>query len=223
MEYQDEHVHLMQCDCMDYMAPLPDKFYDLVIVDPPYGSENIERDGGTWSKKYNKKIKVWDIAPDENYFKELFRISKHAIIFGGNYFVLPPSNNFIIWRKLTISETFTMAMVEYAWTNIKGNAKIFDFIPQDSNRFHPTQKPVALYKWLIQNYAKTGWKLFDSHGGSMSSAIAAYDMGFHIDVCEKDADYFNDSVKRYKKHIQQGRLFEPEMIEPKQENFNFEV
>lgn len=237
MELPDK-LNLHNCDCMEFMATIPDKYYNLAIVDPPYGScgnedwdkkqkgrfggrfekYSITRTGGTWSKKYqnDKNITHWDIAPPPEYFDELFRVSKNQIIWGGNYFLLPPSNNFIIWQKLTISESFSMAMAEYAWTNIKGNAKIFPCAPQGTvsdKRFHPTQKPVALYKWLLSKYAKQGDKIFDSHLGSMSIAIACHDYGFDLTGCELDVDYYNQAIERVKRHIAQPVLFQAELPE----------
>jgi site-specific DNA-methyltransferase (adenine-specific) len=157
---------------MDLLPLYPDGFFDLAIVDPPYGHAGtveeyhgrnktrfggqfdkyqIARTGGTWQKKYGGKIKSWDIAPGPDYFRELFRVSKKRIIWGGNYFDLPPSRNFIIWKKLTISESFSMSMVEYAWTDIWGNAKCFEYAPQDKNRFHPTQKPPGALPVAVEN------------------------------------------------------------------------
>lgn len=215
-------------DCMEYMRNCPDKFFDLAIVDPPYGdagNENqfkgktrfggwfdkykrIECAGETWSKKYKRKIIDWDIAPSKEYFIELFRVSKNQIIFGGNYFDLPPCRCFLVWEKLTISEKFSMAMCEYAWTSFFSNAKLFKYAPQNSSRFHPTQKPVELYKWILKNYAKKGDKILDTHLGSGSSRIAAYDMGYDFVGCEIDNYYFDAQEKRYKDHIAQHNLFE---------------
>jgi site-specific DNA-methyltransferase (adenine-specific) len=107
------------------------------------GEKVIHASGGGRFARYGDGDKHWDIAPDESYFTELFRVSRYQIIWGGNYFALPPSRNFIIWRKLSISESFSMAMVEQAWTNFKGNAKYFECVSQDKERFHPTQKPVV--------------------------------------------------------------------------------
>ena len=216
-------------DCMEYMKDCPDKFFDLAIVDPPYGSVNgkfqglqggrfsggrfdkyreVERTGGTWAAKYKKKIIRWDFAPPKEYFIELFRVSKNQIIFGGNYFDLPPTRCFIVWEKLTISEKFTMAMCEYAWTSFFSNAKLFKYAPQNSSRFHPAQKPVELYKWILKNYAKTFDLILDTHLGSGSSRIAAYDMGFDFVGLEIDAEYFEKQEKRFKEHCAQGSLFE---------------
>lgn len=110
------------------------------------------RTGGGRAEKYGAKIQHWDIAPEPEYFTELFRVSKNQIIWGGNYFALPPTRCFAIWRKLTISEKFSMAMCEYAWTSFNDNAKVFEAPPQGNGeaRFHPTQKPVPLYRWLLK-------------------------------------------------------------------------
>ncbi len=209
-----DNIALYHVDNMELMAKYKDNYFDLAIVDPPYGMfdqySKIERTGGTWSKKYGKKIKLWDSVPDKKYFDELFRVSKYQIIFGGNYFNLPISRNFIIWRKTGISEKFSMAMVEYAWTSIIGNAKIYEAKPQgkpNNPRIHPTQKPVKLYKWLLKNYAKQGDKILDTHLGSGSIAIACDDMGFSLTACEIDQDYFNAAVKRLKRHQDQFKIF----------------
>lgn len=217
------------CDCMDYMKQFPDKYFDLAIVDPPYGGGNqnaggfkITRTGGTWNKKYytkgqrRTKTCEWDIPPGKEYFSELFRIAKNQIIWGGNYFALPPNRCFVIWRKLTISEKFTMAMCEYAWTSFEDNAKWIELAPQDGNRFHPTQKPIALYIWLLENYAKPGDKILDTHMGSQSSRIAAWKMGFDYWGCEIDQEYFDQGCARFEKEKRQLSLFaQPE--EPGQE------
>lgn len=211
---------LYNCDCIEAMREYPDKYFDLAIVDPPYGSGGVEdwekktrfgprfdkykkhgRTGGGYFKKYGKKIIDWDIAPGKEYFEELFRISKHQIIWGGNYFnkYLPSNRNFIIWRKLTISESFTMAMAEYAWTSLNGNAKVFECAPQGTKaepRFHPTQKPVALYEWLLSQYANKGDKILDTHAGSGSSLIACHRMGFEITAFEIDKEYYQKAKAR---------------------------
>ena len=166
----------------------------------------ITRTGGTWQTKYKGKIKSWDVAPRPDYFKELFRVSKKVIIWGGNYFGLPANRNFIVWRKLTISESFSMAMVEYAWTNIWGNAKWFECAPQDKNRFHPTQKPAALYRWLLKNYAQRGWQILDTHLGSGTHALACIDMGFDLTACEIDEFYCSESIKMIRNHLTQGTI-----------------
>ena len=179
------------------------------------------RTGGTWATKYGKKIIGWDVAPGEEYFKELFRVSKNQIIWGGNYFSLPPTRCFLVWRKLTISESFTMAMAEYAWTSFNGNAKVFECAPQGASkdpRFHPTQKPVALYTWVFKQFAKPGDRVLDTHLGSGSSRIAAYGLDLDFTGIEIDKGYFEKSVERFElvchgvqdiggHKVEQGSLF----------------
>lgn len=206
-------------DCMEYMKTLPDKAFDLAVVDPPYGNggSNFATSNGTrfggWFDRYDKDKKLrkksnWDYAPSEDYFKELFRVSKNQIIWGGNYFSLPPCRCFIIWKKTNIPENFSMAMCEYAWCSFNDNAKVIELPSQNiANRFHPTQKPVALYEWIYKNYAKKGDKILDTHMGSGSSRIAAYDMGFDYVGCEIDKDYFKKEEERFKEHSAQLNLF----------------
>ena len=215
-------------DCMNFMRDKPDGFYDLAIVDPPYGGSGKENDsekismsrrGGTWATKYgismggginDTPIETWDYAPPKEYFDELFRVSKNQIIWGGNYFNLPPFRCFIIWKKLTISEKFTMAMAEYAWTSFNKNAKVFECAPQgnpNEPRFHLAQKPVRLYKWCLNMFAEKGWKLLDTHGGSMSSAVAASELGFDMDICEINDFYFTKGKERVEKSMKQLNLF----------------
>lgn len=152
----------------------------------------------------------WDIAPSQEYFDELFRVSKNQIIWGGNYFNLPPTRCFLIWRKLSISEKFSMAMCEYAWTSFNANAKIFECVPQGVKadpRFHPTQKPIKLYAWIMNNYAKEGDRILDTHLGSGSSAIAAHNLGFDFTGIEIDQEYYNSAKERLIRHQQQLTLF----------------
>lgn len=187
------------CDCMKFMKNIPDKYYELAIVDPPYGIKRFkENDGGNSKKirRFGDKDKNWNnIKPDEKYFTELFRISQYQIIWGGNNFILPESEYFIIWDKMQFVPSF--ARCEYAWTNKKVPAKMFNFRYHNKCKIHPTQKPVALYKWLLQNYAKPNDKIFDSHVGSGSIRIACYELGFDFEGCELDVDYWNDQEKRY--------------------------
>lgn len=221
----DGMIQLFNANNLEIMRSFKDKEFDLAIVDPPYGDFNgtIERTGGTWSKKYqtDNSIKKWDFAPSEEYFKELFRISKDQIIWGGNYFDLPPSKHFLIWEKLTISESFSMAMVEYAWSSINDNAKLFKWRPQRENGIHPTQKPVELYDWILNRYAKENFKIIDTHLGSGSIAIAVEKanrldkMNLTFVGIEINTDYFNAGVKRFENYKRQGVLFAPE-IKPEQ-------
>ena len=230
------------CDCLEYMKGLPDKYFSLAIADPPYGDagqgfsgeerfggrferyrkNNVERTGGTWAAKYEKKIAGWDVAPTQEFFDELERVSENRIIWGANYFIMPPTRCFVVWKKLSISESFSMAMAEYAWTSFNGNAKVVEMAPQGKKgktRFHPTQKPVELYSWLLKNYA-SGGVIFDPMMGSASSRIAAYKLGLDYVGCEIDKEYFDKGVERFEKEckgitrindnttIQQLQLFE---------------
>lgn len=199
-------ISLINGDCMEYLRSLPDNAFDLAVVDPPYSKAggNVGRTGGTWAAKYGTSIRDWDIAPSDEYFKELFRVSRNQIIWGGNYFNLPPTRCFLIWRKLSISENFTMAMAEYAWTSFDGNAKVFDYAPQGKKndpRIHPCQKPIALYKWILEKYANKADKILDTHLGSGLSAIAAWELGFEFVGIEIDETYFGSSIQRINRHI----------------------
>ena len=196
-------------DCMEYMATLPDKAFELAIVDPPYGI-GITESGRL--KKYNANKTKWDdLTPTDEYFKELFRVSANQIIWGGNYFDLPPTRGFIIWDKKQ-PEDVTFASCEYAWSSFNTSAKTFYYsaLKQVDKRIHPTQKPVALYEWLLIHYAKPGDKILDTHLGSGSSRIAAYDLGFDFVGCEIDKDYFDAQEERYQAHIAQTSLFDKE-------------
>lgn len=200
-------------DCMEFMAGLLDGFFDLVIADPPYG---IGEDGGSQrtrgSINTNGVKKNWDNKrPDESFFLELMRVSKNQIICGGNYFadMLPASRCWIYWQK-NIGGDF--ADGELCWTSFDKVLKEFTKRSQTFNRQHPTQKPVALYKWLLTNYAKPGQKIFDPMMGSQSSRIASHDMGFDYWGCELDAEYFRDGEARYKAHIAKPVLFPPDQM-----------
>ena len=167
-------------------------------------------DGRDLGGEVRKKIIAWDVAPKKEYFDELFRVSRNQIIWGGNYFDLPPTRCFIVWRKLTISENFSMAMAEYAWTSFNDNAKVFECAPQGKvgdERFHPTQKPIDLYRWLFSRYAKQGDKIFDPYLGSGSSRIAAYDAGLDFVGCEIDKTYFKKQEERFANYTAQLSLF----------------
>jgi site-specific DNA-methyltransferase (adenine-specific) len=196
-------------DCMEGMARYPDKYFDLAIVDPPYGiniNESIGRRKGEKHSGY-KKVKWDNEIPSSIYFIELFRVSKNQIIWGGNYFLdyLNSTPCFIMWDK-GFSELLTFAQFELAWTSFKTSCKKFNHSHIQNNKQHPTQKPVALYKWLLSNYAKQGDKILDTHLGSGSNRIAAYEMGFDFTAFELDAEYFEAQEKRYKAHIAQLKL-----------------
>ena len=196
-------IELLNVDCMEYMASVPDKFFDLAIVDPPYG---IGISGNPVRQQHKRKS--WDDEiPQKDYFNELKRVSVNQIIWGGNYFPLEPSQGFLIWDKKQ-PQDFSLAMCEFAWISFQKPAKMFSYsVLTERDKVHPTQKPVALYRWLLHNYAKEGQKILDTHGGSMSSAIACYQMGFDLTLCELDKDYYEAGVKRYKEQTMQQSLF----------------
>lgn len=198
-------------DNMELMARYPDKYFDLAIVDPPYG---VGMGGG---KIGNSKIDYKQFAgedkfiPKEEYFTELMRISKNQIIWGANYMIkyLYPTSCFLVWDKVQ-PEDFTMAMAEFAWTSFNSPAKICKkrIVGADDVRLHPTQKPVYLYKWLLDKYAKQGDKILDTHLGSGSIAIAFHDYGFDLTACELDKEYFDAAMKRINNHMAQTKLFQ---------------
>jgi site-specific DNA-methyltransferase (adenine-specific) len=193
----DTMIELLNCDCMEYMATVPDKYFDLAIVDPPYGIGDKFKGGKTGKMNFNEIVnKDWDKVPSDEYFNELQRVSKNQIIWGGNYFNLPPTRCFIVWDKM-ISEDFSLAMAELAWTSFDKLAKIYKLQVPKNGKIHPTQKPVKLYEWLLTNYAKKGQRVFDSHLGSGSSAIAAHYFGVDFVGCELDKDYFEAAKARF--------------------------
>ena len=198
-------------DNMELMARYEDNYFDLAIVDPPYGIGDKFKGGKTGKMNFNEVVnKGWDIKPPtKEYFKELFRVSKNQIIWGGNYFFdnLKSSRCFIVWDK-KISEDFSLAMCELAWTSYDKLAKIYRLsVPKVGGKIHPTQKPVKLYEWLLMNYAKEGDKILDTHLGSGSIAIACHNLGFDLTACELDKEYYNAAIKRIEQHKAQQRLF----------------
>ena len=205
-------VELLHIDCMEYMKTVPDKYFDLAIVDPPYGiGVNVNMGRRKGDKKSNYKMFHGEdkSIPDENYYSELFRISLNQIVWGGNYMIehLYPSPSWMVWDK-GFSEDVSFAQVELAWSSFSTSAKkVFITAASNNNRIHPTQKPVKLYKWLLTNYAKEGQKIFDSHLGSGSIAIACHDLGFDLVGCELDKDYYDAAVKRFNNHKLQTKLF----------------
>ena len=196
-------------DCVAGMKEYPDKYFDLAIVDPPYGLERF-KSGGSHINKYGSEKRKWNNEkPTKEYFLELFRVSKNQIIWGANNFELPNSEYFIIWQKSN-AEDFSFAMCEMAWTNCKVPAKVFKHFhvqTEDKNKIHPTQKPIELYDWLLMRYAKSGNKILDTHLGSGSSRIAAYRNGFDFVGFELDKDYYEAQEKRFKTELMQPRLF----------------
>lgn len=213
-------------DCMDILRKLPDKCIDLVLTDPPYGKGGdnqtegrfgnkgsrfekyrpVCRTGSTWQTKYSNKIAAWDVAPTAELFAELFRVSKNQIIWGGNYFELPATRCFNVWRKLSISEAFSMVMCEYCWTSFNSNAKFWEYMPQDSERFHPTQKPVPLIMRQLEEYATPDMLILDPFAGSGTVSIACHNLGMRCISIERDEDYCRRANARLAAHKQQMLL-----------------
>lgn len=210
-----EKIRLHLGDCLEAMKEMPDNTYDLAIVDPPYGY----RTENTKKINFRQENKEWNIAPTNYYFNELKRVSKNQIVWGGNYFPYlwkDIQRGFIIWHKDNPVKNF--ADVELAWTS-------FDLLPQyyyyawgglsdgvrgrnkKQKNIHPTQKPVKLYEWLLDNYAKEGDKILDTHLGSGSIALACHNRKFDLDAWEIDEEYYNNAVKRLKTHQQQLTIF----------------
>ena len=194
-------------DCMELMANLKDKEIDLAIVDPPYGigagkSARLVTDKGL-------KAKSWDDKPiNPKYFSELFRVSKNQIIWGGNYYSLPPTKHCVVWDKKQ-PEKLSFGMFDFAWTSFEFSNKIFYHpVVDGSIKIHPTQKPVKLYEWLLTNYAKPNDLILDTHCGSASSLIACENLGFKYIASELDKDYYSQSLQRLQTHLSQGKLFQ---------------
>ena len=203
-----ENITITNEDNMKLMARYEDNYFGLAIVDPPYGIERFKK-GGSHVNKHGDENKIWNNEkPTEEYFKELFRVSKNQIIWGANNFILPTSEYFIVWQKGNALD-FSFAMVEQAWTNVKKPAKLFKHlhVQNRDKRIHPTQKPVKLYEWLLMNYAKENDKILDTHLGSGSIAIACHNRGFKLWACELDKEYYEASIKRINQQIAQQRLF----------------
>lgn len=185
-------------DCLEYTRSLPDKHFDLLIADPPYGLDKKSSMGGP--KLQNRAfsrgvIHKWDIAPAKECFDELFRISKNQIIWGGNYFDLPPTRCIVCWDKCQPWENFSQ--IEIAWTSFNHPAKLFRFDNRTKDKIHPTQKPIDLYAYILRTFAQKGQTIFDPFLGSGSSRIAAYKMGFDFIGCEIDKTYFQQSEARF--------------------------
>ena len=189
---------------MEGMKQFPDKYFELAIVDPPYGigiSSNPVRQA--------HERKSWDESvPNKEYFEELKRVSQNQIIWGGNYYDLPPTQNYIIWDKRQPHD-FSLAMCELAWCSIQRPIKMFSYsVLTERNKIHPTQKPVALYKYLLTNYANKGDKILDTHVGSASSLIACHELGFDYIGFEIDEDYYNSAQERLEAVKAQINLFD---------------
>lgn len=224
---------LYNMDCMDGMKQFPDGYFDLAIVDPPYGigadkfqngagakdhpkgstSKKLRVNSGSWKLKnrlLNKSDCSWDaFPPDKEYFYELFRVSKNQIIWGGNYFDLPPTRCICVWDKMQPWENFSQ--VEIAWTSFDSPAQLFKYCnaggAHNDVKIHPTQKPIKLYKWLLTKYAKDGDKILDTHVGSASSLIACHDLHFDFIGFELDETYYKAAKERMEQHFAQYTLF----------------
>lgn len=205
----NDYIEITNENNLDLMKRYSDKYFDLAIVDPPYGigiSKNPIR-------QMHKK-KDWDNEiPSKQYFDELFRVSKNQIIWGGNYFDLPPSQGFYIWDKKQ-PENFSLAMCEYAWSSIQKPAKIWSLsVMKEQNKIHPTQKPIELYEWIIMRNAEKDYKILDTHLGSGSIAIAIdiinkrEQLNLQFVGCELDIDYYNKAIERIKSQTITQYLF----------------
>ena len=199
-------------DCMEGMKQYPDKYFDLAVVDPPYGINRFKHGETSRLRKYGTFQTVNDAVPTPSYFEELQRVSKAQIIWGYNHLsdLLSTCTNFIFWYKHQPVDTY--ADGELAWTSFKGTAKCFDYpyfgtTGADNSRIHPAQKPVALYAWIFKNYAKPGMKILDTHLGSGSSRIAAYDAGLDFVGYEIDKTYFDKQEERFANYTAQASIF----------------
>lgn len=191
---------------MCLMARYPDNYFDIAIVDPPYGILNKTKRGG--DRKFNmEEYSKWDVKPDEDYFNELFRVSKNQIIWGGNYFGQLWLRNeynkgFIIWDKNQPETLNNFSMSEMAWTSFDMPSKIFRYsVRKNRNKIHPTQKPVELYEWLLRMYAKDNDKILDTHMGSGTVAIACYNAGHSLTACEISETYYLKSLEMIKDFV----------------------
>lgn len=181
--------------------------FDKYHINKTVGLAGKKKYSSKWGVFENSDITHWDFAPDKTYFDEMLRVSKEQIIWGGNYFSLPPTRCFNIWKKLTISENFSMAMAEYAWVSFNKNAKLWEFAPQDSKRFHPTQKPVDLIAKQILEYSNEGDLILDPFSGSGTTAIACHRLKRRFICIEKDTEYWEKSCERLKAEQAQLQLF----------------
>ena len=221
-EFKHNNITLLNCDCMDYIAAIPDNYFEFAIVDPPYGigdwttgqsitkknGKKIVKENGKWKNVYwNNEI------PNINYFNEVIRVSKNQIIWGANYYnCFNKLGGSLIWHKGNINPVFSQCeiaslsfqkKVDYVHINWQaGFAR-----NKEGDTIHPCQKPVKLYEWLLTNYAKLGDKILDTHLGSGSSAIAANNLGFEFFGMELDKDYYDASIKRFTKNVAQSSLF----------------
>jgi site-specific DNA-methyltransferase (adenine-specific) len=225
--FESEYLTLYNCDCMELMATMNAKEYELAICDPPYGIGCLDKPTDKESRKnriFNTKHRLncgagklknrtlnksqisWDDeTPKDEYFDTLFEVSKNQIIWGGNYFPLSPTRCVIAWDKVQPWENFSQW--EMAWTSFDSPARLYQFDNRTGDKIHPTQKPVKLYAWLLKNYANEGDRILDTHFGSGSIAIACHYAKHHLTACELDSDYCQMAVERYKRETAQMTLF----------------
>ena len=206
-----EKIYIENCDNMELMARYPDNYFDLAIVDPPYGIERFKNGIGKNDRHKVKSTAIFNNNPPTDvYFSELFRVSRNQIVWGANNFIMPPSEYFLVWNKKQTVDNFASA--EYAWVSmgLKTPAKIFDYGIHKHNhtdKIHPTQKPIDLYKFILDKYAKKGDKILDTHLGSGSIAIACHDYGYELTACELDKEYYEKAIQRIQNHVSQLKLF----------------
>ncbi len=201
-------IELLNIDCMEYMVTKQDNAFDLAIVDPPYAHGRLSHSISRLSR-YGDMQRWNKVVPDKKYFDELMRVSHNQIIWGANYFNLPPGQGFIFWYKHQPAPFF--ADGEMAWTSFDVPAKCFDYrffgsIGADKERIHPTQKPIKLYEWLLLKYAKPGQRILDTHLGSGSSAIACYYAGHDFVGCEIDKEIYRQAKDRFGRETRQEVL-----------------
>jgi site-specific DNA-methyltransferase (adenine-specific) len=207
---KDPSINLHLGCSLQAMREMKDNQYDLAIVDPPYGVDTASAFQGSGKLKNrvlnnDNKIQRWDTAPSPEYFEQLFRVSKQQIIWGGNYFDLPPTRCVIAWDKVQPWENFSGW--EMGWTSFNKPAPLFKFDNRTGGKIHPTQKPIQLYKYCLEKFAKDGDKILDTHLGSGSIACACWDLGFDLDAWEIDKDYFEKTTERYTQYSKQSKLF----------------
>lgn len=209
-------------DNIQLMARYEDNYFDLAIVDPPYGIERFKKvtnnpsSKDVHAKRFQNMQTVNDTKPFAEYWNELFRVSKNQIVWGANNFNLPQSEYFLVWDKKQAVPNFARCELAYVSMGLKKPAKIFEwrwhgFLQQNmkdkQERIHPTEKPIKLYEWLLMNYAKEGDKILDTHLGSGSIALACHNLKFDLTACELDTEYYNAAMKRIREHQQQIRMF----------------
>jgi len=216
-----DKIEITNEDNMSLMSRYEDNYFDLAIIDPPYGIDignQSQGKGGGVAKKIDYTVKDWDkFSPNKDYFQELLRVSKNQIVWGANHFIdkIPfGSSCWLVWDKLNGSTDF--ADCELAYTSFKSSVRKYQFrwsgmLQQDmknkEKRIHPTQKPIKLYEWILMGWAKEADKILDTHLGSGSIAMACHNLGYELTACELDKEYYQASIKRIKDHISQQRLF----------------